>query len=270
MFSSFLKKNGDGPLFEEKRYFETDEEKFFGRLNRALPNCYIFPQVEVSRLLEPVANNEKKKAAVLKLLEGRKADYAVFDASMGLLCVIELTFQVSADGQSTSNVDYFKSAGIKTIRWDRNNLPNFEQILRIMAPFSTLSAPKTDVASSTIMRSQPFENTRAPDTVAAIYAADPIPSNIVGVPMQTIEKITPNKYIQRAYPHIWQRICLFLNEPKHLQKYLISLSIQDRGVEREGFPLEVLKEIADIQIENDRYLKLAEPRTAWQTGFINR
>ena len=101
-----------------------------------------------------------------------------------------------------------------------------------------------------------------------IYNSEPVPSNIKGLTNQQLDELTPNKVLSKNYPHIWQRICLFAPEPKHLQKYLLSLSIQDRGEKRAGFPIEALKEIADIQTENDRFL--LQPVTGWQPAFVNR
>jgi hypothetical protein len=91
---------------------------------------------------------------------------------------------------------------------------------------------------------------------------------IKGLTQEKLDELTPAKVLANIYPHIWQRICLFAPEPLHLQKYLVSLSIQDRGEKRAGFPLEALKEIADISAENDRFLVL--PVTGWQPAVVNR
>jgi hypothetical protein len=53
-----------------------------------------------------------------------------------------------------------------------------------------------------------------------------------------------------------------------LQKYLLSLSIQDRGEARAGFPPEAMKEVFDIQAENDRFL-MQHP-VGWQTAALHR
>jgi hypothetical protein len=52
-----------------------------------------------------------------------------------------------------------------------------------------------------------------------------------------------------------------------LKKYLLSLSMQDRTEKRAGFSLDALQEIADIQLQNDRFLMDAV-RT-WQPGILN-
>ncbi|MES2071871.1 MAG: DUF2726 domain-containing protein [Pseudomonadota bacterium] len=271
MFSLPFKKNKTknvDAVYEEKRFLAGEEEVFFGRLRRALPNCYIFPKIELASLLEPGSPDPKTRQAEQEQLEGQKIDYGVFDASLGLLCVIELCSK-GPDGRYASNKKFFESAGIKTIRWDREALPSLEQILRTLAPFSSIASPKPDVAASTIMRTQFVEN-KSQDTVQAIYQSHPTPSNIVALSILDIEKLTPEQHIKKAFPHVWERICLFCNEPQHLKRYLASLSLQDRGVERVGFPREVLREIGAIQAENERYIQRSEPRTSWHNTFINR
>ncbi|HTD03037.1 DUF2726 domain-containing protein [Undibacterium sp.] len=269
MFSLPFKKNKDiDAVYEEKRFLVGDEEVFFGRLRRALPHCYIFPKIDLASLLEPGNPDSRIRQAELAQLDGKKVDYGVFDASLALLCVIELCAK-DAGGCYVSNKKLFETAGIKTIRWDKEALPTLEQILRTLAPFSTIDSPKPDVAASTIVRTQ-FEENKNADTVQAIYKSHPTPSNIEALSIIAIEKLTPDQHIKRDFPHVWERICLFCNEPQHLKRYLASLSLQDRGVERVGFPREVLREIAVIQAENERYIQRAVPRTTWHNSFINR
>jgi hypothetical protein len=100
-----------------------------------------------------------------------------------------------------------------------------------------------------------------------IYQADPVPSNIKGLSLSALDQLTPNKVLQKAFPHIWQRICLFAPDPKHLQRYLDTLTMQDRGEKRAGFSIEVIKEITDIKAANDRFLQSSDG--GWATGFVN-
>ena len=271
MFSRFLKKKkGPIPNFEEKRIFLEEEEVFFGRLRRALPNCYIFPKVALSSLMEPANPNHQQVQEAMDYLQGRTIDYTICDASLNLLCVIELTTPNSADVDDIPNIDFLKNAAIKCIRWNKHPLPSAEQILRTLAPFSSLESPKPDIAAHTVVRNSYVESSKNIDTAQAIFRADPMPSNIMGLSIETLEKLAPQGHIKTTYPHVWQRICLFSTEPKHLKKYLESLFLQDRGIERAGFPQAVIKEITDIQSENERFLNLSAPKTTWEHGFHNR
>jgi hypothetical protein len=273
MFSRFLQKNkSDTPEFEEKRLLLNEEEIFFGRLRRALPNCYIFPKVDLAGILTSTSQNPKQKQASLDKLQGKKVDYAIFDGTLTLLCVVELT---DKDGQENDPLiaEWLKKAHIKSIRWRFSPLPTAEQILRTLAPFSSLQSPKPDISANTVIRNSYEEPTSSGgiNTVQAIHQADPVPSNIMSLTAPALDQLTPNKHLKTRYPHVWQRINLFASEPKHLKKYLESLFLQDRGVERAGFPAEVIKEITDIQSENERFLQMAMPRNlTWETQFINR
>ena len=244
------------PRYEEKPVLDKDDAVLFGRLCRALPNCYIFPQVNLSQLMEPSEGDRKRNPEPFDRLTRFKVDYAVLDADLELVCVIVTDPENGATADSEMIKRCLKSATIKAMRWSPDNKPSVEQIARAILP---LTNNKSSLETGSTMN---------PDTVQRIYKAEPIPSNIKGLTTEQLDKLTPKKVLSQNYPHIWQRICLFAPEPKHLQKYLLSLSIQDRGEKRAGFPLEALKEIADIQAENDRFL--AQPVTGWQQSFVNR
>ncbi len=271
MFSRFLKKDKTIiPSYEEKRFFGEEEEKFYGRLRRALPKCYIFPKVELSSLIGSFNRDQKQREEELEQLNGLGVDFAIFDGSLNLLCVIVLTNPDNVQVNDVTTAEFLKNAGIKSIRWSRKPLPSSDQILRTLAPFSSLESPKPDIAAHTAIRNSYVESSRNLDTAQIIYKADPEPSNILGLSIATLEKLAPHGHLKKRYPHVWQRISLFSNEPKHLKKYLASLFLQDRKVERAGFPQEVIKEITDIQAENERFLHLSEPRTTWDNSFVNR
>jgi hypothetical protein len=244
------------PRFRAKHILNKSEEDFFKRLVGALPDCYIFPQVAMLAMLEPKEKDSKRGTADLVKIAHKRIDFAVYDSDLKLICVVELD---DSDSDEDSSIDNdLNGAGIKTIRWDATSRPSVEQISKTILPLTRQAPPKRKV----LPKDEPM------DTVQMIYAADPIPSNIKGLTQPILDQLTPNNALKTAYPHIWQRICLFAAEPKHLQKYLISLSIQDRGETRAGFSIEVMREISDIQTQNDRYLM--GPVTGWQPSIINR
>ncbi len=265
MFSFLKKSKGDVPFYEEKRFFKTEEAVLFGRLKRALPTCHIFPKVELAMLIDPISKAPKTRQAELKDIEGRLVDFAIFDPSLGLLCVVELEHESGQPEPVPRTSDFLKTAGIKTFRWSAVALPSAEQILKVMEPFSSMAAIRPDVTSHTLIR--PLAPEPAQHSVAAAPAAPPPPQPTYGLTVRDLESLTPHGHIRKGYPHVWQRICLFGSEPKHMEKYLASLSIQDRGVERSGFPQEVIIEITDIQHANERFVTLPDPRLAWKAAF---
>lgn len=111
------------------------------------------------------------------------------------------------------------------------------------------------------------ENREGADTVLMMFRKDPEPSNITGLTVPILDKLTPNKVLLNTYPHVWQRICVFAVEPKHLQKYLMSLSLQDGAEKRADFSKGALQEIVAISKENDGLL--ANPVSYWKTGILN-
>lgn len=258
--------------YEEKPVLTKDETVLFGRLCRALPNCYVFPKMGVSHLIEPMEGDRQRTPQHFDRIANMAVDFAVFDGDLALVCVILLEPEgiMGSDQMQHAILERcLKSATVKAMRWNTNNKPSVEQISRAILPMTNASRPTLETGSTiNPSTSGATASTLNPDTVQRIYKAEPTPSNIRGLTQEQLDTLTPTKFLAANYPHIWQRICLFAPEPKHLQKYLQSLSIQDRGEKRAGFPVEALKEITDIQIENDRFL--TGPITGWQPAFINR
>jgi hypothetical protein len=260
MLSRLLNKNKNAvPAYEKKRFFASDEKAFYTRLRRALPSCYIFPDIELSALITPATTDPKQERAELNLLIGRKVNYAVFDAKLSLLCVIELISPDSDGDETASNEHYLKSAGIKRICWIGETWPATEEILRALAPFPQ--------ASQSIGQADAV-GTGNPDTFRATQPLEPAHVHISCLSVAAIEYLTPRGNIKTDYPHVWQRICLFCINPKDLAQYLTSLTIQDRGSNRAGFPHGVIMEITDIQHANERYLQNAPSHRAWNTVFV--
>jgi hypothetical protein len=269
MLSRLLNRNKNPvPAFEKKRFFASDEKAFYTRLRRALPSCYIFPDIELSALITPASADPKQKRAELNLLIGRKVNYAVFNAKLSLLCVIELTSPDSAGVEAASNEHYLNSAGIKRICWSGETRPATEEILRVLAPFAEASQSKADPAlDPPFGQADPVE-TGNRDTLRATQPSDPGHLHISCLSVAAIEYLTPRGNIKTGYPHVWHRICLFCMNPKDLAQYLTSLTIQDRGENRAGFPHGVIMEITDIQHANERYLQNAPSHRAWNTVFV--
>lgn len=248
------------PRYEEKPVLNKGESVLFGRLCRALPNCYIFPHVALSHLMEPSEGDYRRNPEPYDRLARLHVDYVVCDGDLEPVCVIIMEADAAHASAAENNAlrdRCLNSASIKVIRWNASNKPSVEQISRAIMPMTNSNKPTLETSS-----------TLNPDTVQRIYKADPVPSNIKGLTQEQLDQLTPDKVLGKNYPHIWQRICLFAPEPKHLQKYLLSLSIQDRGEKRAGFPHEALKEITAIQVENDRFLSM--PVVGWQPSFVNR
>lgn len=267
MLSRLLKKGTDtdsesGPAFAARSLFSSERKGFYGRLRRALPKCYIFPNLELSNLMAPTATDARQRRAQYEILAGRKVDFAVFDARLSLLCVIELSRAPSEAADVVTNAGLLATAGIRRFCWDRNNLPSSEQLVRVL---TDVSAGLPSIIDRDRMLGMP--------TVMPTIMAAPERIN-VGAPknltVSTLEELTPHGHLRTGYAHVWQRICMFCHEPEHLAQYLNSLSMQDRGGKRAGFPAPVLIEIADLLRQNQRFVITAPVKPSWNDLFVNR
>ena len=235
MLSRLLKKTNEAiPAFATKKFFDSGRRSFYGQLRRALPKSYIFPDVELGALMAPASVDPKLRRAHKEMLAGRKVDYALFDARMNLLCVVEIAPPGVSAAAHAANAELLASAGIQRFCWEKLDLPSTSQIMRAMAGFlpperlDILGPPTLTVAPAPSRASRPRSL-----TLAALAA------------------LAPEGHTRTLSPHVWERICVMAAEPSQLAQYLLSLSIQDQGEHHAGLAPEVLAEIADIQAAND-------------------
>lgn len=273
MLNRLLKKPAPEPVpsFTKRRFFGTEQKAFYGRLRRALPKCYIFPDVALSKLMIPSNPDPKIKRSHQDHLSGRKVDYAVFDARLHLLFVIELTVPPTpgANPDTIPIASLMASAGIRRFSWPKDNLPSTEQTLRALADYSAENLAREEGDAG-----EPSSQPAQPEHIDTIPVVDSIivPRSASTLTLEALAGMAPQGALKTSYPHVWERICLFCTEPRHLHQYLHSLSMQDRGVKRAGFSEEALNEIARIQVANVGYLQTqtAPERASWNDIFTDR
>lgn len=88
--------------------------------------------------------------------------------------------------------------------------------------------------------------------------------------LPALDLLTPAGHLKSAYPHIWERIWLFCHDPVHLNKYLLSLSLQERDGKRAGLSPEAMAEVAEIQAANQRFLAPPPAGRAWDAAALMR
>ncbi|MDQ1830007.1 hypothetical protein [Massilia scottii] len=271
MLNRLLKKPPEpAPSFTKRRFFGTEQKAFYGRLRRALPKCYIFPDIPLSKLIIPSNPDPKIKSSHQQHLSGRRVDYAVFDARLHLLFVIELTVP-PAPGANPDIIPIaalMASAGIRRFSWPKDNLPSTDQTLRALADYSAENMAKEEGGNGPSSQLGEHEHTDAVPVVDTIIQ----PRGATTLTLEALAGMAPQGALKSLYPHVWERICLFCTEPRHLHQYLHSLSMQDRGVKRAGFSEEALNEIARIQVANVGYLQTqtAPERASWNDVFTDR
>ncbi len=273
MFSLFLDrgKKEEVPC-EKRKFFAHNDEVFFKRLQKALPNCHIFPQISLLSIIEAHLENEKKRQAIEEKLFDHQIDFAIFNKDLELLYVVELEDESQAKNEADefSTRHLLESAGIKSIRWSRSALPSFEQILRIVAPFSELDAPKAQTSTLTIGHLVLDEEQQKKSGLKQSVFTYSEHNNPNALSLTAIERLTPKKYILSEYPHIWHKICIFAGEPQYLKVYLESLFLQNRPMRRIGLPKHVANEVMAIQHENSRYTQVFENQAIWDPKFLHR
>ncbi len=264
MLSRLLKKQTESiPAFTKKPFFRSEEKAFYARLRRALPKCYVFPDVELRALMTPVSTDPKQRRAEKEYLSGRKVDYAVFDARLSLLCVIELKTGGMIDSTPGSNAELLGGASIRHFCWDKLKLPTTEQMVKMFSPFVMPAAPRSGEGSE-----GDSDNGHLNSTFVSVEEV--VMPRITSLTVEAVEALAPMSYTKNAYPHVWERICLFCNDPAHLADYIATLSMQNRSVKRLGFPASVMVEINEIEAVNAQFLNKVPEKVSWNDVFADR
>lgn len=262
MLSRLLKKSTSSeaiPAFTKKPFFRSEQRAFYSRLRRALPKCYVFPDVELRALMTPVSTDSKQRRSEKEYLLGRKVDYAVFDARLSLLCVIELKTGGAVDNSPGSNAQLLKGASIKHFCWDKQKLPTSEQMMRLFGSVVLPPEKKEGDAAAVCINSE----FGGPPSEVLIHRPTALTPD-------ALDKLAPLGHTKAAYPHVWERIRMFCAEPNHLEDYLMSLSIQTRASKRAGFPIEVLEEINAIETANGQFITKLPEKPSWNDMFADR
>lgn len=267
MFSHLLEKvSKTKPKFKKRPFLTREEEIFFQRLKQALPQCLIFPKVSLSNLLEVFVTPEKKQLQIQQTLRTRLLDFVVFSEQMQILLVVLFEENPSAsDGEEWPTRRLLQKTGIKQIRWNKAQLPSYEQILRSVEDFSELDAAKLDSRMPTPSQINSELGADAEQIYSLLEHGNPN-----ALSLAAIERMTPDGRIKNDYPHIWQKICLFSGDPDYLKQYLESLFIQNRPTKRQGLPKPVADEVIQIQNENARFVISKDPVPIWDPNFLHR
>lgn len=107
-----------------KRGFMTgNEREFFGRLTRALPEYFVFPQVSMGALLDVTVRPDHPRYWPCRDQFSRKiCDFVICDRrTLEPACLVELDDRMHDFASDSSRDDVTTMAGLKTLRaWSRN------------------------------------------------------------------------------------------------------------------------------------------------------
>lgn len=122
------------PEYRRKKLMTDNEEEFFGRLVTALPDCYVFPQVSLSALIESVSQDPKKANSDRLRIAQQRADYVICDSQCKVIAVVELDDKTHSRTKDETRDGRLKQANIRTIRFQSRNKPSIETIHAAVFP----------------------------------------------------------------------------------------------------------------------------------------
>ena len=121
-------------LYEPRTVLSGPEQVLYFRLVKALPECVVLAQVELSRLVKPSRRirDSRKRFGLYQRIRGRSLDYVVCLKDMTVVAAVELD-DSSHDSERGRKRDRAKnlilqSAGIPLLRWHVKTPPTADEI----------------------------------------------------------------------------------------------------------------------------------------------
>ena len=120
------------PCYAYRPILTRAEVEFFRRLVSANDGGFVFRQVSMGALLEPLARTDAARLTAFRRISQKRVDYAVYTEDLSLICVVELDDHTH-DSARASHRDQerdqmLRSAGIRTVRWDVRRKPSVAEI----------------------------------------------------------------------------------------------------------------------------------------------
>lgn len=119
-----LRRGGAAHAYKPVAIMTANELDFFQRLRRAVPDCYVFPQVAMSALIQPATRHHKDRLQAFRRISQKRVDWAVYTPQMDLLCIVELDDRSHDAGRDAERDATLQTAGIRTIRWPSKRKPS--------------------------------------------------------------------------------------------------------------------------------------------------
>jgi hypothetical protein len=125
-----------GPKYRPIPIMTPNELEFFGRISKAVPEAFVFPQVAMSALIAPSDTDGKKRMAAFRKISQKRVDWAIYTKDMKLVCIVELDDQTHNPENDASRDAMLDSAGISTVRWDSRKKPPVGEIRKTLIELS--------------------------------------------------------------------------------------------------------------------------------------
>ena len=122
----------------------TDNElEFFGRLVKAVPEHFIFPQVAMSAILQTTETDRKKAHGDHLRIAQQRVDYLVCRADGSIVAVVELDDKSHKAAKDKLRDERLQGAGIRTLRFESRKKPAVPALRDALVPPPPAETPST-------------------------------------------------------------------------------------------------------------------------------
>jgi very-short-patch-repair endonuclease len=124
------------PKYQPVPIMTPNELEFFGRISKAVPDAFVFPQVAMSALIAPRDTDGKKRMAAFRKISQKRVDWAIYTKDMTLVCIVELDDRTHDPENDAMRDAMLETAGIPTVRWDSRKRPPIGEIRQTLVEIS--------------------------------------------------------------------------------------------------------------------------------------
>jgi len=141
LVSASAKKRVPEGKYKRRDIMTDNEMEFFGRLVAALPEHYIFPQVAMPALLDPVAGDRKQAHVDRLRIAQQRIDYVVCNRRCEIVAVVELDDRTHVQARDEVRDGRLAQCGYRTVRFQSRQKPHAAAIRAAILPQVAPAAP---------------------------------------------------------------------------------------------------------------------------------
>ena len=121
------------PRFAPKPLLTQNEIEFFGRLQRALPELAIFPQVALRAIIRPGSpSSSRSYDREAGLIGAKHCDFLICRPdNFAIVAIVELDDRTHQKDKDASRDQMTAAAGYRTLRFESKNKPSVAELRRI-------------------------------------------------------------------------------------------------------------------------------------------
>ncbi|WP_166793484.1 DUF2726 domain-containing protein [Pseudoduganella plicata] len=109
--------------YRARKLMSENELEFFGRLTKAVPEYFIFPQVAMAAILQAKSTDRKIAHRDFLRIAQQRVDYLVCKADGTFVAVVELDDKTHQAARDKVRDERLQQAGIRTLRFESRNKP---------------------------------------------------------------------------------------------------------------------------------------------------